>query len=90
MSHLKCPKCGKEFDYAFIPMVSMTSVRMGKSRYLRCPYCKDLGNFALTNSIKERHESEMLVDDRKPALILLVVVVVVMIATTVVLRLHAL
>jgi uncharacterized C2H2 Zn-finger protein len=40
MSHLKCPKCGKEFDYAYLPGASMTSVRLGGSRFLRCPNCR--------------------------------------------------
>ena len=39
LSHLKCTKCGTEFDYAWIPFVSFTSVRLGISRYLRCPVC---------------------------------------------------
>ncbi len=40
VSHLKCGKCGAEFDYAWIPGASFTSVRLGKSRLLRCPVCK--------------------------------------------------
>jgi len=39
LSHLKCKKCGAEFDYAWIPGISLTSFRLGISRYLRCPVC---------------------------------------------------
>jgi DNA-directed RNA polymerase subunit RPC12/RpoP len=39
LSHLKCTKCGTEFDYAWIPFVSFTSIRLVKWRYLRCPVC---------------------------------------------------
>ena len=38
-SHLKCPKCSIEFDYAYLPGASFTSVRLGGSRFLRCPNC---------------------------------------------------
>ena len=40
LSHLKCRKCNAEFDYAWIPGGSLTSVRLGNSRLLRCPVCK--------------------------------------------------
>jgi hypothetical protein len=40
LSHLKCKKCGTEFDYAWIPAASLTSVRLGNSRYFMCPVCK--------------------------------------------------
>ena len=40
LSHLKCTKCNSEFDYAWIPGGSLTSVRLGKSRLIRCPVCK--------------------------------------------------
>jgi prepilin signal peptidase PulO-like enzyme (type II secretory pathway) len=36
LSHLKCPKCGIEFDYAYLPGASFTSIRLGGSRFLRC------------------------------------------------------
>ena len=37
LSHLKCTKCDCEFDYAWVPGASFTSVRLGKSRFIRCP-----------------------------------------------------
>lgn len=39
-SHLQCKKCGAEFDYRFVPGGSLTALRLGKSRYMRCPVCK--------------------------------------------------
>jgi len=38
-SKLKCPKCGYEFEYEWIPLASITSIRWGKKRYMRCPKC---------------------------------------------------
>ena len=45
LSHLKCKKCGTEFDYAWIPGVSFTSVRLGPSRWFRCPVCRKFSVF---------------------------------------------
>jgi hypothetical protein len=28
LSHLRCPKCASEFDYAYVPGMSFTSVRL--------------------------------------------------------------
>jgi DNA-directed RNA polymerase subunit RPC12/RpoP len=50
LSHLKCNKCGTEFDYAWIPGVSFTSVRLGNSRYLRCPVCRKWSLFNIWNT----------------------------------------
>jgi hypothetical protein len=41
---LRCPKCGRVFDYEFVPGASFTAVRLGTSRYMRCPLC---GKFSL-------------------------------------------
>ncbi len=38
-SKLKCPKCGYEFLYKWIPFASFTSIRWGKKRYIQCPKC---------------------------------------------------
>ena len=38
-SKLKCPKCGYEFEYKWIPLASLTSISLGKKRYMRCPKC---------------------------------------------------
>ncbi|MGD0328814.1 MAG: hypothetical protein ABSB40_00035 [Nitrososphaeria archaeon] len=39
VSHLKCKKCGAEFDYEWVPTASILSLRLGKSRYMECPNC---------------------------------------------------
>lgn len=38
-SHLRCPKCEREFDYDWIPGASISSVRLGPDRYMSCPLC---------------------------------------------------
>ena len=50
LSHLKCPKCGSEFDYAYVPGASFTSVRLGGSRFLRCPVCHKWSVFNIWNT----------------------------------------
>ena len=37
---LTCPKCGGSFEYAFVPGASLSSLRLGASRYLACPLCR--------------------------------------------------
>ncbi len=39
-----CPKCGKSFEYEFIPGASATAIRLGSSRYMKCKMC---GRWAL-------------------------------------------
>ena len=46
LSHVQCPKCGREFDYEWIPMASFTAIRLFHSRFFACPIC---GNFASFN-----------------------------------------
>ena len=38
-SRLTCPKCHQTFDYEWIPGSALTAVRLGTSRYMRCPLC---------------------------------------------------
>ena len=47
LSHLKCPKCNVEFDYAYLPGASFTSLRLGGSRFLQCPDCHKWSVFNL-------------------------------------------
>ena len=44
-SRLTCPKCGKQFDYNWVPGGSFTAVRLGYERYLRCPHCGQRSTF---------------------------------------------
>lgn len=39
LSHLQCPKCGGQFDYAWIPGGSFTAVRFFHMRLFGCPVC---------------------------------------------------
>jgi DNA-directed RNA polymerase subunit RPC12/RpoP len=61
VAHLKCKKCGAEFDYAYLPGGSLTSIRLGKSRYMRCPNCKkwSLFNIVDTRVDPDTHHCEL-------------------------------
>jgi DNA-directed RNA polymerase subunit RPC12/RpoP len=90
LSHLKCQSCGKEFDYSYVPGVSLTSMRLGNKRYFRCPFCRKRQAFDLTDVIASRHEGERLVDDTKASLVLVAVAVVVIVVVFIVLRVYVL
>jgi hypothetical protein len=45
---LTCPKCGGQFDYEFVPSASFTAIRLGNSRYTRCPLCRKFATFRMT------------------------------------------
>ena len=54
-SKLKCPKCGYEFEYKWIPGVSFTSIKLGKKRYMRCPECRKFSLFNIWDTkIKDK------------------------------------
>ena len=36
---LACPKCNRQFNYQFLPGASLTSLRLGRSRFMKCPLC---------------------------------------------------
>jgi len=46
-SRLTCPKCGKQFDYEWVPGGSFSAVRLGSKRYLRCPKCHEWSTFEI-------------------------------------------
>lgn len=50
LSHVKCSKCGTEFDYAWIPGASLTAVRLFNSRYFRCPICRKFSLFNICDT----------------------------------------
>jgi predicted RNA-binding Zn-ribbon protein involved in translation (DUF1610 family) len=50
VAHLKCKKCGVEFDYAYLPGGSLTSIRLWNSRFMRCPNCKKWSIFNIWNT----------------------------------------
>ena len=50
VSHLRCKKRGVEFDYSYVPGGSLTSFRLGRSRFMRCPNCKKWSVFNLVDT----------------------------------------
>jgi len=42
---LHCPHCDRDFDYDLVPGMSVTAVRLGRSRYMRCPLCHRFATF---------------------------------------------
>lgn len=46
-SILECNKCRFRFNYRFIPGASISAMRLGTSRYMRCPKCNRFGLFSL-------------------------------------------
>lgn len=44
-SRLTCPKCGKTFDFNWVPGGSFTAIRLGQKRYMRCPNCHEWSTF---------------------------------------------
>jgi len=63
-SHLKCGKCGVEFDYVWAPFFSTIAVRLGKYRYFRCPACKKRSKFNIwdTRVDPSTHHCELTVE----------------------------
>lgn len=48
-TRVTCPKCKETFDYEFIPGASLTAIRLGNYRFMKCRKC---GRWALFNVIK--------------------------------------
>ena len=48
-SIVECPHCHYKFNYEFIPGASFTSIRLGPSRILKCPNCKELHKFYINH-----------------------------------------
>jgi len=44
---LECPACGRSFNYDYIPGASVSALRLGGRRYMRCPLCGKFGFFDL-------------------------------------------
>jgi hypothetical protein len=49
-SKLSCPRCKKQFNYHWVPGASWASLRRGKKRNLRCPYCHQVSTFELASA----------------------------------------
>ncbi len=52
-SVLICPRCGRTFEYNWVPLVSFTAVRLGTSRLLQCPLCHEWSNFEIWSTRKK-------------------------------------
>jgi hypothetical protein len=50
---VECPKCKKTFMHTFVPGGAMTSVRLGRYRYMKCPKCKKYSKFDLFKHLDE-------------------------------------
>ena len=50
LSHLQCPNCHGQFDYAWIPMASFTAVRLFNSRLFACPICGKFSTFNIRDT----------------------------------------
>ena len=48
---LTCPKCGKTFDYEFVPGASLSAIRLGNYRYMGCPVCGKAAMFNITKNL---------------------------------------
>lgn len=51
-SILTCPHCKRTFEYNWVPLASFSAVRLGKSRYMKCPLCKEWATFDIWNTRK--------------------------------------
>ena len=49
-SRLTCPQCHQTFDYDYVPGASLTALRLGRARYMRCPLCHRWGVFDLAST----------------------------------------
>lgn len=45
----ECPSCHYRFNYEFIPGASVHAIRLGNKRIFRCPNCKELHKFRITD-----------------------------------------
>ena len=49
-SRLTCPRCSKTFDYRWVPGASLTAVRLGPTRFMRCPLCHQWSDFDIAST----------------------------------------
>ncbi len=49
-SELTCPKCGKTFDYNWVPGGSFTALRLGSKRYISCPHCHEWSTYNIKST----------------------------------------
>ncbi|MGD0028805.1 MAG: hypothetical protein ABSC91_07685 [Candidatus Bathyarchaeia archaeon] len=56
-SRLTCTKCGKTFDYNWVPGGSFSAVRLGQKRYVRCPNCHKWSTFNIWTTKIDTHKT---------------------------------
>ncbi|MGD6810939.1 MAG: hypothetical protein ACQCN3_14670 [Candidatus Bathyarchaeia archaeon] len=49
-SRLVCPNCKKVFNFHWIPGATLTSLRYGNRRRLKCPYCHQVNTFDIAKT----------------------------------------
>ncbi|XHH08837.1 MAG: hypothetical protein ACFCUE_14910 [Candidatus Bathyarchaeia archaeon] len=49
-SRLVCPNCRKVFNFHWIPGATLTSLRFGNRRRLKCPYCNTVNTFDIVST----------------------------------------
>ncbi|MHB8352402.1 MAG: hypothetical protein ACYDFT_06945 [Thermoplasmata archaeon] len=50
-SRLTCPKCGRTFDFEWMPFGSVSAFRLGNGkRYMACPICTKWSTFDLLDA----------------------------------------
>jgi phage FluMu protein Com len=49
-SKLVCPNCKKAFNFHWIPGATLTSLRYGNRRRLKCPYCSQVNTFDIAST----------------------------------------
>jgi len=52
VSTLTCPHCQGSFEYNWVPLASFSAVRLGRSRYMRCPLCHEWATFNIMSTRK--------------------------------------
>jgi len=49
-SRLICPSCKKAFNFHWVPGATLTSLRYGNRRRLKCPYCRQVNTFDIATT----------------------------------------
>jgi len=57
-SDLVCPRCNRQFQYDWVPLASFSAVRLGRSRYIQCPLCKEWATFNVTGTRRRTHADD--------------------------------
>lgn len=69
---VKCPKCKRTFEYVFIPGGSLTSMRLGRYRYMQCIRCKKFSQFDLLTNLNPTVKRHLPVAQLTNGIVLLV------------------